>query len=132
MVGFDKNPMPLPGPREDGAAPAHTIVLWDMDPKYEEQFTAFVDFLGFSEVSSRTDDTTRRKILGLLLALSTLRGDFDVQSAVNETNKTITIKPAISTFSDHIVISFPLEPIYKTNLPSRSGQAWISSSSLSG
>jgi hypothetical protein len=84
-----------------------------MDPKYEEQFTVFVDFLGFSEVSSRTDDTTRREILGLLLALSALRGDFGVQSAVIETNKTTTIKPAISTFSDHIVISFPLEPIYK-------------------
>src|ERR1700738_1138670 len=84
-----------------------------MDPKYEEQFTAFVDFLGFSEVSSRTADTTRQKILDLLLALSALRGEFDVQSAVNETGKTTTIKPAISTFSDHIVISFPLEPIYK-------------------
>ena len=84
-----------------------------MEPKYEEQFTAYVDFLGFGEVSLRTDDTTRREILDLLLALSALRGEFDVRSAANETGKTTTIKPAISTFSDHIVISFPLEPIYR-------------------
>lgn len=82
-----------------------------MEPKYEEQFTAFIDFLGFSEVSTRSDDSTRLKILGLLLSLSTLRGEFDVQSTVEENRKRSQIKPAISTFSDHIVISYPLEPI---------------------
>ena len=82
-----------------------------IEPNYEEQFTAFVDFLGFSEVSTRTDETTRLKVLGLLLSLSALRGEFNVQSATQENGKTNLIKPAISTFSDHIVISYPLEPI---------------------
>jgi hypothetical protein len=82
-----------------------------LEPKYEEQFTAFVDFLGFSEVSSGTDDATRLKVLKLLQALSALRGEFDVQSTIQETGKTSHIKPAISTFSDHIVISYPLQPI---------------------
>ena len=80
-------------------------------PKYEEQFTAFIDFLGFSEVSTSTDDSTRLKILNLLLSLSALRGEFDVQSTPQETGKMHQIKPAISTFSDHIVISYPLGPI---------------------
>ena len=84
-----------------------------MEPKYEEQFTAFIDFLGFSEVSTHTDDTTRLKLLNLLLSLSSLRGEFDVQSTVEESGKRSQIKPAITTFSDHIVISFPLEPIVK-------------------
>jgi len=85
----------------------------NMEPKYEEQFTAFIDFLGFSEVSTHTDDTTRLKLLNLLLSLSSLRGEFDVQSTVEESGKRSQIKPAITTFSDHIVISFPLEPIVK-------------------
>jgi hypothetical protein len=82
-----------------------------MEPKFEEQFTAFIDFLGFAEVSKEADDTTRLKILGLLRSLSALRGDFDLQSKPSETGKTSYIRPAISTFSDHIVISYPLEPI---------------------
>jgi hypothetical protein len=42
------------------------------EPEYEERFTAFVDFLGFSEASNRTDDDTRLKILNLLQSLSAL------------------------------------------------------------
>jgi len=82
-----------------------------MEPKYEEQFTAFVDFLGFSEAATTIDETTRSKVLDLLLSLSTLRGEFDLQSTVQESGKKISFKPAISTFSDHIVISYPLQPI---------------------
>jgi hypothetical protein len=82
-----------------------------IQPKYEEQFTAFIDFLGFSEASTGTDDSTRLKIRNLLLELSELRGEFDVQSTVQETGKMHQYKPAISTFSDNIVISYPLRPI---------------------
>jgi hypothetical protein len=85
----------------------------NMEPKYEEQFTAFIDFLGFSEVSTSIDDTTRLKLLNLLLSLSALRGEFDLQSTVEESGKRSQIKPAVSTFSDHMVISFPLEPVFK-------------------
>jgi hypothetical protein len=82
-----------------------------MEPRYEEQFTAFVDFLGFSEASRSTDDATRLKVLSLLLSLSTLRGEFDLQSTAEENGKRHVVKPAVSTFSDHIVISYPLQPI---------------------
>jgi hypothetical protein len=81
------------------------------EPKHEEQFTAFIDFLGFSEVSKDTDNSTRLKILDLLLSLSELRGEFDVQSTAQETGKMHQYRPVISTFSDHIVFSCPLEPI---------------------
>ena len=85
-----------------------------MEPKCEEQFTAYIDLLGFKEFSTRTDvesDEKRKEVLGFLRSLSMLRGDFDVQSTTHETGKTSYIKPAISTFSDHIVISYPLGPI---------------------
>lgn len=83
-------------------------------PKYEEQFTAFIDLLGFKEFSMRKDDESvekRKEVLDFLLSLSALRGDSGVESWVHENGKTSFIKPAVSTFSDHIVISFPLEPI---------------------
>ncbi len=83
-----------------------------MNPEYEEHFTAFVDILGFKEVSKETDDTRRSKVLSLLQSLSALRGEFDVQSTTQESRETSFIKPAISTFSDHIVISYPLRPIF--------------------
>jgi hypothetical protein len=82
-----------------------------MEPEYEEQFTAFIDFLGFSEASTKTDDATRLKVLDLLLSLTLLRGEFDIKSTAHETGTTHHIKPAISTFSDHIVISYPLNAI---------------------
>jgi hypothetical protein len=83
------------------------------EPKYEEQFTAFIDILGFSEVSTEAeaDESIRSQILYYLKSLSALRGESNVQSVIHESGKTISIKPAISTFSDHIVISYPLKPI---------------------
>jgi hypothetical protein len=81
------------------------------EPEYEEQFTAFVDFLGFSEATNRTDDDTRLKILNLLQSLSALRGEFAVHTAPEQGGNRINITPAISSFSDNIVISYPLSPI---------------------
>jgi len=80
-------------------------------PKYEEHFTAFIDLLGFRDVSTGTDETTRLKVLAFLVSLAALRGEFDVQSTHDQTGTTTHIKPAVSTFSDHIVISYPLAQI---------------------
>jgi hypothetical protein len=82
-----------------------------MEPKYEEQFTGFVDFLGFSEVSKKTDEATRLQVLALLLSLAALRGEFNIESTAQEIGTQSFIKPAISTFSDHILISYPLSAI---------------------
>jgi hypothetical protein len=93
-------------------------------PAYEEQFTAFIDFLGFSEVSRETDDTSRLKVLDLLLSLSALRTEFAIHSAPIESGGTShRIIPAISTFSDHIVISYPLERIADELGPSSNDSA---------
>lgn len=80
--------------------------------KYEESFTAFLDFLGFSEASKALDEPKRERVLQLLLSLVALRSEFS--AAITEQEKGSTrylIRPAISTFSDHIVISYGLESL---------------------
>jgi hypothetical protein len=80
-----------------------------MEPAYEEQFTAFVDFLGFKSVSTGSDDAIRLKILELLRGLAALRSEFTVQKQDRPDGSMQTsFSAAISTFSDHIVISYPL------------------------
>jgi hypothetical protein len=81
---------------------------------YEETFTAFVDFLGFSEASRELDHEKRLKVLELLRALVALRSEFSVTAQEGPDGKKYFIRPAISTFSDHIVISFGLETLQKT------------------
>jgi hypothetical protein len=83
-----------------------------MPPQYEEQFVAFVDLLGFSEASEELDEETRNAVFELLLSLHSLRSEssFDA-TKVAPGHVKYRIKPEISTFSDHIVVSYPLEPI---------------------
>jgi hypothetical protein len=83
--------------------------------EYEKTFVAFLDFLGFSEASRELDETARLKVLDLLRALVALRSEFSADSKQEtDGSKKIFIKPAISTFSDNIVISFDLETVRKT------------------
>jgi hypothetical protein len=84
-----------------------------MEPTYEEHFTAFIDFLGFSEASTKSDHNTRLEVLDLLVSLSLLRGEFDIKSTDHGVGTTHHLKPSISTFSDHIVISYPIKPIHE-------------------
>jgi len=83
--------------------------------EYEETFTAFVDFLGFSEASRELDDTARLKVLELLRALVDLRSEFSASVTQQQDGSTLNyIRPAISTFSDHIVISFSMKTLRET------------------
>jgi hypothetical protein len=82
------------------------------EPTYGEHFAAFIDFLGFSEASSGIDEATRVKVLELLVSLASLRSEF--HAAVTDHpdgSKQHLITPAISTFSDHILVSYPLEQL---------------------
>ena len=82
-----------------------------MSASYEEQFIAFVDFLGFREAAHESDETRREELLRLLQSLSLLKGEFSATKTVHENGTTHYITPAISTFSDHIVISYPLRTL---------------------
>lgn len=87
-----------------------------MDMKYEEAFTLFIDFLGFSEASEKLDNVARFQVLQLLLSLVTLRSEFSA-ATTDEPDGSVRhyIRPAISTFSDNIVISYGLETLKATN-----------------
>lgn len=80
-----------------------------MQSKFEEQFTAYIDLLGFKDSVSNEEEGNISKINCLLTQISKLRSKFAVKSEGTESIKTIYIKPMITTFSDHIVISYPLE-----------------------
>ena len=83
--------------------------------EYREAFTAFADFLGFSEASRELSDERRLKVLELLRSLAGLRSEFSAASEKGADGSTrFFIRPAISTFSDHIVISFDLETLHNT------------------
>lgn len=78
---------------------------------YEEHFVAFIDFLGFAEAIDSTDDNRRTRLLDLLIGLSQLQGDFNVEVKPTESGTITRVIPNISTFSDNIVISYPLEKL---------------------
>jgi hypothetical protein len=94
--------------------------------KYEDQFTAFVDLLGFSEASANPDEALRLKVLELLSKISSLRSEFSVETTNNpDGSSSHKITPAISTFSDHIVISYALQRLYEGRLSERSGGLFL-------
>ena len=71
----------------------------------------FVDFLGFRAAAQQEDETQRMKLLSVLRSLSALQGEFAATVTVHESGTAYYVKPTISTFSDHIVISYPLHSI---------------------
>jgi len=83
------------------------------DIEYKDHLVGFIDLLGFAEVSAKDDEKTRLRILAFLASLAQFRGEFDIQSTPTQSGGTSTqVRPAVSTFSDHIVISFPLEEVW--------------------
>jgi hypothetical protein len=83
-------------------------------PEYEEHFTAFIDLLGFSEISTGADRDTRQKVLDFLVSLADRRSEFNIESRPDRPGTTY-MKPAVSTFSDHIAISYPIVQISASN-----------------
>ena len=82
---------------------------------YTEHFTIFADLLGFQNAIGTADDGARLlSILSLLKNLSALQSDFCLTAtpSPNNNGKQVLIKPAINTFSDHIVISYSLDHVY--------------------
>jgi hypothetical protein len=82
---------------------------------YNKHLVAFVDFLGFREAVR--DPFRADSILRLLTTLAVSSGDFDAQSENLRTGgQRATVRPAISAFSDNIVISSNLDEVSKHDL----------------
>jgi hypothetical protein len=79
---------------------------------YEDRLVAFVDFLGFSEASREISNEVRLAVLDLLRQLVALRSDFTLTLKEEVKNGAVyMLKPAISTFSDNVVISYAVDPL---------------------
>jgi hypothetical protein len=81
----------------------------------EERLIFFVDFLGFAEAVSSWDDAKLTNLIELLSDLRSLQGDFESNEETTDDGRRFTIRPAISTFSDHIVISYPTRDLLAAN-----------------
>ncbi|MGD0858686.1 MAG: hypothetical protein ABR912_05145 [Terracidiphilus sp.] len=84
-----------------------------MEPVFEDQFTAFIDLLGFKKAILKGDENTISNIKLLLTDLSELRGDFSFTSEGTRTVQTSRVRPTVSAFSDCILISYPLRQFSK-------------------
>ena len=76
--------------------------------EYEEHFVAFIDFLGFAAAIADADDEARTKLLTLLVHLSEAQSEFMVETRATPEGVATEVAPNITTFSDNIVISYPL------------------------
>jgi hypothetical protein len=75
--------------------------------QYQTHLVAFVDLLGFRE--ALRDSNREDAILSLLRRLAAFQGDFFAESHKVENGHQSRLRPAVSTFSDNIVLSYPLE-----------------------
>jgi hypothetical protein len=73
------------------------------------QITAYFDLLGFASIIKSSDAESQERVLSLLTSLSEATGEFSHETAKLEGGRhEISVRPAISAFSDNIVFSFPL------------------------
>ncbi len=68
-----------------------------------------MDFLGFAEAIEENDTSRIEKLTKLLIALSDSQRSFAIQGARREDGAyQLSFNPNITSFSDHVVISFPM------------------------
>lgn len=82
---------------------------------YSKHLVAFIDLLGFSE--AMRDRERSDSILALLTKLAAFRGDFYAESREIENGRQSLIRPAISAFSDNIVLSYPIDSLVEHGVP---------------
>lgn len=79
--------------------------------EYEEHFVAFIDFLGFAAAIEAASDEARTQLLQLMVALSETESEFTIETRATPDGVATEVAPNITTFSDNIVISYPLEKL---------------------
>jgi hypothetical protein len=98
-----------------------------------EHLIFYIDFIGFSKATCEWDEPKQAALIDLLHNLASLRSEFDFREQPTENGTTLfNIKPAITTFSDHIVISYPTEHIRKLGGDDYLGTALFSAQKLIG
>lgn len=83
-------------------------------PNYSQHLVAFIDILGFRKAMS--DRNRADSILASLGKLAAFQGNFYAESKKNKHGHQSFVRPAISAFSDNIVISYPLDRLAEHGL----------------
>jgi len=83
------------------------------EPGFVEHLTVFVDFIGTSEAAGGWGEAALSDLTQLLLAVAQLKGDFVMNVEDKGETKLSTFRPQITTFSDHIVLSYPVSELAK-------------------
>ena len=81
----------------------------------KECVVAYIDILGFSQMMLSDDPDLRSNVIKLLVQLNSLSSKYGVESRSHGFASIITCNPELSTFSDNIVISAPIEVVHKEN-----------------
>ena len=79
--------------------------------KFDDHLVAFVDLLGTREFVNSATSEDLIKILDLLRSFANRKGEYAVKRDENKDGVTLSINPAVSAFSDNIVISYQLAEI---------------------
>ena len=85
------------------------------EAKYEEHLVVFIDLLGVRE-ASYDDKTTQENMLKLFTELATWSGEFSIRVKPQENGNSIQVRPAVSTFSDHIILTYPISSLKEHNI----------------
>jgi hypothetical protein len=77
-----------------------------------EHLVVYMDLLGTREAIRTWDGKKLNSFTTLLHNLAQIRSEFDVTETPAEGGTTqVRVRPAVTTFSDHIIISYPMERV---------------------
>jgi GAF domain-containing protein len=74
----------------------------------QEHEVLFLDFMGFAAAVQQWDDHRMGELIRVLASIADAQSAFDVKGeSQSDGSYKITSRPEITTFSDHIVVSYP-------------------------
>lgn len=74
----------------------------------QEHEVLFLDFLGFATAVQHWDDERMGELIAVLAGIADAQSDFDIKGeSQSDGSYKITSRAEITTFSDHIVVSYP-------------------------
>ena len=79
-------------------------------PVFSKRLVVFLDFLGFSDAVRKSEQGRLARTLTLLTDISSLQRPASIDGVAQEDESyKITLQPEITTFSDNLVLSYPLD-----------------------
>ncbi|HEV7893619.1 MAG TPA: hypothetical protein VGP08_23595 [Pyrinomonadaceae bacterium] len=80
-----------------------------------EHLIVYVDTLGTKDAIKSSDETKTAALIELLNRAASLRGESDLRTEAVGMFNLSHLRPAVSTFSDHIVMSYPTEDLHRVD-----------------